>query len=86
MADSPSPKNPNDPQCGIEDHEGSLRMGEYFLVFPKFPLPCDYVRVVEKYRLTEIAYWAQDEWAEAPAEVMGAIIGAMCEGFRGTKR
>jgi len=67
-------------------NEGSLRLGQYYLVFPKFPADCDYVRVVNYESGTEIAYWDQNEWAEAPAKVMGAIIGAMCEGVRGTRR
>lgn len=41
---------------------------------PAHPAECDYVRiVVDGY---EIAYWVADEWSEAPASVMGAIIGA----------
>jgi hypothetical protein len=42
---------------------------------PAFPKECDYVRVVQDG--CELAYWDIDEWAESPAEVMGAIIGAM---------
>ena len=26
----------------------------------------------------EIGYWIADEWQEAPVEVMGAIMGALC--------
>jgi hypothetical protein len=76
----------DDDQRGIADNEGSLKMGQYYLVFPKFPLPCDYVRMVRRHDLTEIAYWVVDEWEENGSEVMGAIIGAMCEGVRGTRR
>ncbi|KKK68893.1 hypothetical protein LCGC14_2939480, partial [marine sediment metagenome] len=76
----------DDKRRGIEDNEGSLKMGQYYLVFPKFPLPCDYVRIVLRHDLTEVAYWICDEWAEDPVEVMGAIIGALCEGVRGTRR
>jgi hypothetical protein len=41
---------------------------------PAAPAPCEYVRVVVDG--LEIAYWHEDEWARAPAEVMGAFIGA----------
>ncbi len=41
---------------------------------PAYPSECDYVRIV--LNGLEVAYWIADEWAEAPAEVMGAIIGA----------
>ena len=68
--------------AGIEDHEGSLRFGERYLVFPKSPAECDYVRIVDCHSLAEIAYWTVTEWEEAGAEVMGAIIGGMCEGIQ----
>lgn len=42
---------------------------------PVYPSECDYVRVVVAGDL-EIAYWNQSEWKDAPAGVMGAIIGA----------
>ena len=71
---------------GIESHEGSLTLGEVFLVFPKHPNPCDYVRIVNRHDLIEIAYWISDEWRDEPDEVMGAIIGSMCQGVRGTLR
>lgn len=41
---------------------------------PAAPAECDYVRIVE--RGEETAYWNSDEWQEAPAEVMGALMGA----------
>lgn len=65
---------------GIEDHEGSIAIGKIYLVFPKYPAPCDYVRIVDRHSLAEIVYWSHTEWAEAPEEVMGAIIGALCQG------
>lgn len=37
---------------------------------------CDYVRVIDATG-AEIGYWTQEEWREAPAEVMGAILGAL---------
>lgn len=45
------------------------------LVCPAEPEECSFVRV-EEADGTEIAYWVCDEWAEAPTEVMGAILGA----------
>lgn len=36
-----------------------------------------YVRICDRQGF-EVAYWNEDEWREAPAEVMGAIIGALC--------
>lgn len=47
---------------------------------PADPAPCDYVRITlpaEEEQPLELAYWVADEWAEAPAEVMGAILGAL---------
>lgn len=41
---------------------------------PAYPEECTYVRIVVDG--LEIAYWIEDEWRDAPAEVMGAIIGA----------
>lgn len=66
---------------GINDDEGSIIVGQNYLVFPKFPLPCDYVRIVDRSTLNEVAYWVNDEWAGEPSDVMGAIIGALCEGL-----
>jgi len=66
---------------GLEENEGSIAIGKYYFVFPKFPAECSYVRVVDKHLLTEIAYWVVDEWEEDGADVMGAIIGALCDGL-----
>lgn len=55
-----------------------------FLVFPDAeaqPGGVDFVQVVDQYG-HEIAYWVSDEWAEAPQEVMGAILGAFYNGGR----
>lgn len=49
---------------------------------PAAPGECDYVRVVLDGKL-EIAYWNQDEWKAAPAEVMGALLGAVRSGRAG---
>jgi len=48
--------------------------------FPAAPDECSYVRVVLDGKL-EIAYWADDEWKDAPAEVMGALLGALRSGI-----
>jgi hypothetical protein len=46
------------------------------------PAGVSYVRVVEADG-REIAYWAVEEWERAPAEVMGAFLGALeCEEAR----
>lgn len=47
---------------------------------PAHPAECDYVRITVDGM--EIAYWSSDEWGEAPAEVMGAILGAARGGQR----
>ena len=44
-----------------------------------------YVRVCDPDG-AEVAYWSCDEWREAPEEVMGAIIGALCEYTVGVQR
>lgn len=49
----------------------------FYLVCPAYPAECDYIRVCDPYG-REIAYWASDEWQQAPQEVMGAIMGAVC--------
>ncbi|MEX3983646.1 hypothetical protein AB4Y45_32210 [Paraburkholderia sp. EG287A] len=41
---------------------------------PAAPAECFYVRVVVDG--LELAYWHMDEWHQAPAEVMGAVLGA----------
>lgn len=41
---------------------------------PVHPEECNYVRIVVSG--LEVAYWVVDEWAEDPASVMGAILGA----------
>ena len=72
----------NGPTVGITEAEGSIALGKHFLVFPTHPEEeCSYVRIVDRDSLAEKAYWICDEWAEAPTEVMGAIIGAMCDGL-----
>lgn len=57
-------------ECSV-DVLGSLRQ----LRCPNHPEACSYVRVVVDG--FETAYWIEDEWASAPAEVMGALIGTL---------
>jgi len=51
----------------------------FFLKAPAYPQDCDYVRVCDPVG-REVAYWVSDEWAQSPAEVMGAVIGALTRG------
>jgi len=54
---------------------------------PAFPEACDYVRVVRHLpdgSVIECAYWNEDEWADDPADVVGAIMGATKQVFDGT--
>lgn len=44
---------------------------------PADPKDCSYVRITAPgVTPLELAYWTSDEWGDAPAEVMGAILGA----------
>ena len=43
---------------------------------PAWPEPCSYVRVTQAG--CELGYWVDAEWAQAPAEVMGAVLGLAC--------
>jgi hypothetical protein len=61
-------------ECGIQTHTG------FFLRTPAPPAPCDYVRVCDPLG-REIGYWRAKEWAEAPEDVMGAVVGALCRGI-----
>ncbi len=49
------------------------------LMCPAAPALCTYVRVVDTNN-QELGYWCDDEWSDAPAEVMGAIIGLLRKG------
>lgn len=60
-----------------------LKIGTQEVRTPAYPSDCDYVRVVENGE--EVAYWNMDEWRESPAEVMGAIMGAVKEVADGTR-
>lgn len=48
----------------------------FFLKVPSYPEDCSYIRVCDSLH-REIAYWNSEELAEAPEEVLGAIIGAL---------
>ena len=61
---------PHGPECVTEVCCGRT------LRCPAAPAPCDYVRVCD-HDGSELVYWDKQEWADDPAEVMGAIIGAM---------
>ncbi|MEC4339642.1 hypothetical protein VPH13_13040 [Stenotrophomonas pavanii] len=44
---------------------------------PASPKDCSYVRITAPGIIPlELGYWSSDEWGEAPAEVMGTILGA----------
>ena len=58
------------PECEV------VRVHGYTVRVPAAPLPCSYVRILDAGR-REIAYWDAAEWAEDPAGVMGAIMGAI---------
>lgn len=49
------------------------------LLFPAYPEQVSYVRVVDA-QDREIAYWTINEVAEDPADVLGAIFGAVLGG------
>lgn len=45
---------------------------------PAYPEPACYIRVVDPKRPEpEIGYWDEQEFAETPAEVMGALMGLL---------
>jgi hypothetical protein len=66
-----------DPQ--YEDEIAILAHSGFYLKCPAFPQDCDYVRITDPLG-REIGYWVSDEWRESPAEVMGAILGALVRG------
>ncbi|CAM5290313.1 hypothetical protein ATER59S_00528 [Aquamicrobium terrae] len=49
------------------------------LLFPAYPEQVSYVRVVDA-QDREIAFWTIDEVSEDPADVLGAIFGAVLGG------
>lgn len=44
------------------------------------PNGTDYVRFIRDRDQKELVYWSHTEWAEAPEEVMGAIMGCIHHG------
>lgn len=61
------------PECILKVHTGfELRIAAY-------PLEVDYVRVCDPLG-REIAYWSIDEVKEDPADVLGALVGALARG------
>lgn len=62
------------------DDEAVVRLGSgRELRCPSHPQECCYARVC--IGGLELAYWHMDEWKDAPAEVMGALVGAMMGGI-----
>ena len=60
--------------------ESEIKLGNGCTVrCPAYPEACSYVRVVDAEGV-ELAYWDSAEWAEAPEEVMGSIMGAIIGG------
>ncbi|MEJ8837603.1 hypothetical protein [Ramlibacter sp. AN1133] len=53
--------------------------GDISMKVPAYPSECDYVRVVDRSVRggAELAYWTSSEWRDAPAEVMGALMGLL---------
>lgn len=66
-------------------NESSVALpGGWELRCPAYPEECSYVRILNRDG-REVGYWNEDEWRLDPAEVMGAIVGAMKGGEdRGT--
>lgn len=61
------------PECVVQVHTG------FYLVAPAYPQELDYLRVCDPLG-REIAYWNVDEVVEDPADVLGALVGALCRG------
>ncbi len=78
--------NTYDGLTGIDDDEVRIPVGDggFYLVFPssqKDETGVDYVRITEwAAPHSEVVYWTASEWADAPKEVMGAIMGAIQNG------
>lgn len=56
--------------------EAIIPLGDKQIRCPAHPAECDYVRITDL-NGGELVYWLSTEWAEAPQEVMGAILGAI---------
>jgi hypothetical protein len=63
-------------KTSYEDETVIELAGGFELRCPAFPQDCDYVRVVDSCVAggAELMCWTSQEWAEAPEEVMGAIL------------
>ena len=71
-----------------------VRQGEGFFTSPGGDVVCfpstlietdgvSYIRFVDAQTGDEILYYDSEEWAQAPKEVMGAILGALSAGCAG---
>lgn len=70
MCHSTTNVEPSDSEAVVETTTGVR------VVVPAYPAPCTYVRLVDA-NGDEYAYWDVAEWGREPAEVMGAIVGAI---------
>lgn len=61
------------PECVVRVHSG------FFLKVAAYPDEVDYLRVCDPLG-REIAYWSIDEVKEDPADVLGAVVGALVRG------
>lgn len=67
---------------GVKKTECHVPLRGGYLVFQSYdsnPKGTEYVRIVDDAG-RETDYWDQREWTESPAEVMGAIMGAVLRG------
>lgn len=62
--------------CPIDPDEANFMFRDKHVVFPAYPQPCTYVRIVDLDG-NELAYWDMQEWVDEPEQVMGAIMGAI---------
>lgn len=75
---------------GLEVTVAASPDGKFEVRVPAFPAPCSFVRVTKfmtrgrQTNVLELAYWDSLEWYEEPAEVMGAIMGAIVAVNAGT--
>jgi len=67
---------------GVKDNEAYCWLSEDILIVcPEYPDDCRYIRFVENGK--EVAYWHAEEWQNEPANVMGAIAGALMHAVSG---
>lgn len=70
----------------VFDGESVIELpGDISLHMPAHPLPCEYLRVVDRSvgKGVELMYWSSDEWRDQPEEVIGAVMGLL-KGFQPT--